>query len=55
MRISIMKKAGICFSPDVRESKQLWWTMSWKRSEEVQHTNKHATMLASRKHTQKYA
>jgi hypothetical protein len=30
--------------------KQLWWTMLRERSQEVQGTNKHATMLASRKH-----
>jgi hypothetical protein len=43
-----MQKAVVCFSPAVRESKQLWWAMSQERSREVQGTNKHATMLPSR-------
>jgi hypothetical protein len=45
-------KGGNLF-PAVRESKQLWWTMSRERSREVQGTNKHATMLPSRQHIKK--
>jgi hypothetical protein len=47
-----MQKAVVCFSPAVRESKQLW-TIAQERSREVQGTNKHATMLPSRKHIKK--
>jgi hypothetical protein len=46
-------KGGSFFSPAVRESKQLGWTLSPERSREVQGTNKHATMLPSRQHINK--
>jgi hypothetical protein len=48
-----MQMGVVCFGPAVRESKQLWWTMSWERSREVLGTNKHATMLPSRQHIPK--
>jgi hypothetical protein len=50
-----MGKAVIRFGQAVKESKQLWWTMSRERSQEVQGTNKHATMLSSREHKKKMA
>jgi hypothetical protein len=47
------KRRELVLSPTVMEYKELWWTMSPKGSREVQHTNKHATTLRSRKQMKK--
>jgi hypothetical protein len=39
------KTSVVCFSPAVRESKHLYWTVSRERCRKVQGTRKHATML----------
>jgi hypothetical protein len=49
-RSEIMQKVVACFSSAVRAIQQLLWTMSCDHSQEVQGTNKHANMLASRQH-----
>jgi hypothetical protein len=45
-----MQKAVACFGPAAWAIQLLWWTTSLDHSRELEGSNKHATMLASRQH-----